>query len=144
MNPFNRTQCACDRCVQCCKRQPGPLAVGDFERIASFMRLDLDRAKSFFRNSPGAVVSVAGEPYRIRTIVPAADRSGRCVFLDRDDRCQIHEVAPFGCAFFDMHMAPDVANVRAIWYLREIDSDESYGRLRRSLQFADTYNPTHA
>src|SRR5262249_19738123 len=49
--------------------------------------------------SPGAIVSVAGELFRIRTLTPARKSDGFCSFL-QDDRCTIHAVSPFGCALF--------------------------------------------
>jgi len=42
---------------------------------------------------------------RIGTIVTKKKADGSCVFLDEHDRCKIHPVAPFGCAYFDTHMS---------------------------------------
>src|SRR5688572_16059989 len=108
MIPFERTSCDCPTCVGCCKQQPGCLVRSDIARIADFMKLPIETfAFRYLRRSPGAVVadSQTGAVYRIGTIVPAPDQTGRCVFLDRDDRCMIHPVAPFGCAMFDSHMS---------------------------------------
>lgn len=106
------------------------------------MRLSLADAMPFFRRSPGALVrTIDGSVRRIETIAPAADLTGRCVFLDINDRRQIHAVAPFGCSMFDMHMTPDVAYPRAIWYLRQIEDSPEYARLRSRLRPATTYNP---
>jgi len=41
-----------------------------------------------------------GRPFRIPTLVPAIKEDGSCINL-HDGLCQIHPVAPFGCAFFD-------------------------------------------
>lgn len=46
----------------------------------------------------------------IGSITPRS-QGGRCVFLDEQDRCRIHAVAPFGCAYYDTHM--DVAEATA-------------------------------
>lgn len=40
---------------------------------------------------------------QIPTLTPAAKDDGSCIFLEQDGRCGIHPVAPFGCAFFDVH-----------------------------------------
>jgi len=39
---------------------------------------------------------------------PGAGREAapRCIHLTADERCDIHEIAPFGCAFFDYGPAP--------------------------------------
>src|SRR5258708_4879591 len=102
--PFERTVCACRECVQCCKDQPGPLMPGDFERIAEFLGETPEQAQSHFWASPGAMAKVkeTGEIIKIGTITPKREK-GRCVFLDENDRCKIHPVAPFGCAYFDTH-----------------------------------------
>ena len=134
--PFERTVCACAECVACCKKQPVPLALGDFERIGD--RLGEDVARSKLWRSPGAIVGklVAGElsMFRIRTITPRADATGRCVFLGADDRCEIHDVSPYGCAFFDVHMERREGNRRADWYLRGINDNPEYARLRSTLE----------
>ena len=103
--PFARTTCACPDCVQCCKTQPGPLIPGDLERIATFLNLPLEEAKIFFWASDGAMVQdqATGRIRRVRTITPKYAH-GKCVFLDANDRCRIHPVAPAGCAYFDTHM----------------------------------------
>jgi len=141
--PFDRTSCGCGECSAHCHVQPGPLAPGDFERIAAKMRLPLEVARGWFRASPGAVVRIDGVIRRIGTIVPKADQSGRCAFLDTSGRCTIHDVAPFGCRMFDGHMEQAEAHRRGVWYLREIEADPGYGRLRSTLEPAATYRPAH-
>ena len=55
--------------------------------------------------SDGALVIYRGQPMRIPTIVPAQKPDGSCVFLDEQDRCTIHAVAPYGCSHFDTHQS---------------------------------------
>jgi len=74
-----------------------------------------------------------GRQFRIGTIVPKVDEQGRCIFLTEDQRCSIHAVAPFGCAYFDTHMAADEGHARSIWGLRTIQSDPEYLSLREAL-----------
>lgn len=51
--------------------------------------------------SPGALVATPDlGVFRIPTLVPRVKADGSCIHL-KDDRCMIHAVAPFGCAFFD-------------------------------------------
>jgi Fe-S-cluster containining protein len=140
---FNRTTCACADCVACCKRQPGPLAPGDFERIAAHLGETPEQAKAHFCASPGALIKdkVTGQVARVGSIVPKTHRGSRCVFLDDNDRCSIHPVAPFGCAYHDTHMSRATAMPRSLWWARAVAADPAYQQLRRELPYATTYNP---
>ncbi len=139
---FERTTCACVGCVACCKSQPGHLIPGDAERIASHLKLTLDEVKTRLWASPGAMVKRLSDnvTYAIRTITPRLVK-GRCVFLDANDRCGIHPVAPFGCAYFDVHQSRNVAHSRIAWGVRQIDGDKEYQRLRATLMLATSYKP---
>jgi Fe-S-cluster containining protein len=140
-SPFSRTTCACAECVACCKRQPGPLAPGDLERIAEHRGETVEVAKAHFWASGGALVQdqTTGRQFRIGSITPRLVR-GRCVFLDADDRCSIHSVAPFGCAYFDTHMTAAEGQRRGAWLARR-QLDDDYQELRRQLPFATSYKP---
>jgi Fe-S-cluster containining protein len=139
---FTRTKCACRDCVACCKRQPGPLAPGDYERIQKHLGATDAEMRSRFWASPGALIKelITGKVHRVGTITPRM-RRGRCVFLDDNDRCSIHEVAPFGCAYFDPHMTPLTAHPRSIWLARVTD-DPDYQALRDTLPYATSYKPS--
>jgi Fe-S-cluster containining protein len=138
--PFPRTSCSCVECIRCCKRQPGPLVEGDFERIQAHLGVDDAEMRKLFCASPGALVKLAeGSVHRVGSIVPRMTR-GRCVFLDENDRCKIHAVAPFGCAFFDTHMSAVTAHPRSIWMVRQ-NLTEKFRKLRDSLPYAMTYKP---
>ena len=130
---FARTVCACPRCVACCER-PGPLAPGDYERIRAHLGASDAVARTLFWASPGAVVldRRTGQARRIGTVTPRA-AGGRCVFQQADGRCGIHAVAPFGCAYFDMHQPPEVYMPRSSWLARATDTPE-YQRLRATLE----------
>lgn len=131
---FERTTCACKRCVDCCKAQPGPLAPGDYERIIELTGLHPEEARLMFWASPGSLVadSRTGRQRLVGTITPQMVR-GRCVFLQPDDRCGIHAVSPFGCAMFDMHQPPSAWRPRSLWLVQAIDADSDYQRLRATL-----------
>jgi Fe-S-cluster containining protein len=139
---FSRTKCACEQCVGCCKRQPGPLIPGDLERIAALRGESVEEAKANFWASPGALVKhlSTGKVQRIGTITPRY-RKGRCVFLDEHDRCSIHEAAPFGCAFFDTHMSNVTAQPRSV-FAAQAAEDPEYQELRNSLPYAQHYKPS--
>lgn len=139
--PIDRTTCACPECVACCHRQPGPLAPGDFEAIAAALGEDHATAKAHFWASGGAMVmdTATGRQFRIGSITPRLVR-GRCVFLDDADRCRVHAVAPFGCAYFDTHMDAREGQRRGSWMAAQ-QQDPAYQSLRRELPFATSYRP---
>jgi len=138
---FSRTTCSCPDCVTCCHEQPGSCAAGDVERIAAYLQLPVRVAALKFWASPGALLMnrESGEVYRQGTITPRLVR-GRCIFLDDDDRCTIHDVAPFGCAYFDTHMNGREAQPRSQW-LAASQSSAEYQSLRRTLMVATSHKP---
>src|SRR5262252_116362 len=142
LSNFNRTVCACETCRKCCKRQPGALIPGDLERIARHMQITPEEAKKYFWASPGSLVrdTSTGRVHRIGTVTPQT-RKGRCVFLDDHERCTIHAVAPFGCAYFDTHMGHRAAHPRSVW-LAHAQCDPEYQKLRDALPYAQSYKPT--
>lgn len=115
---------------------------GDFERIAEYLGETKEQAKVHFWASGGSLVqdSVTGRQFRIGTITPRM-KNGRCVFLDDNDRCRIHAVAPFGCAYFDTHMSLTEGSMRGSWLATETMSP-SYRQLRGELPFATSYKPS--
>lgn len=96
---------------------PGALIPGDLERIQEFVG---DTSTEFvlnnFQVSDGAKVlkRVKGTDYLISvpSIVPAQKPDGSCVFLDENDRCKIHSVSPFGCAYCDSHQSKEEGEAR--------------------------------
>lgn len=139
---FTRSVCACASCVACCTSQPGPLAVGDLDRIAAYLGKPIVEILRSFWASPGAVVKnvATGRTWMIGTITPRMLRD-RCVFLTADDRCAIHPVAPFGCAYVDTHMAARDWQPRAQWLYRSIEADVEYQSIRRALAPATSWRP---
>lgn len=131
---FGRTVCACADCAAHCTQQPGPLALGDLERIAAFLGLDVAAAAGFFWASPGALVGDrrTGRVFRVGTITPRL-AEGRCVFFTDAGRCQIHAAAPFGCSHFDAHMSEPDAQARAVWLVQQQLTD-AYQQTRATLE----------
>lgn len=118
---FARTECACEECVTNCHYIPGYLIPEDIARIAARLN-ETDLLKFALGNlqaSPGATVMANGKLYQIPTLVPSREPGGTCKFL-RDDRCVIHEVSPFGCAFFDHRLSREEADAISSRGLAEI------------------------
>jgi len=113
---FSRTLCGCAGCVRSCLHIPGYLIPGDLERIRQHLAPNEDLlpwAQNHLLASPGALVLQRGHLCRIPTIVPARRSDGPCFFLTAENRCRIHVVAPFGCAFFDSHQPSPEADRRS-------------------------------
>ncbi|MBL8794138.1 MAG: hypothetical protein JNM56_09550 [Planctomycetia bacterium] len=111
-----RTVCGCPDCVRNCQFIPGYLVPADSQRILKHLVPDedlLDWSRRHLLASPGAKVMRGGRVFRIPTLVPGRREDGACRFLTAGDRCAIHPVAPFGCAFFDSHQARDESDRRS-------------------------------
>ena len=114
---FERTECACDDCKSHCKREPGFLIPGDWEQICERkLGDDLAQLHNFvtqnFRCSDKTKAITPDGLMVIPTIVPARKDDGSCVFLDENERCTIHDIAPYGCSHFDDHMEFDEGHKR--------------------------------
>ena len=95
-----RTECGCRTCRRNCMFIPGYLIPADLDRMIPAGADPLIWAESNLLASPGALVLQDGQPFRIPTLVPATKADGSCIHF-RQRKCQIWEVSPFGCAFFD-------------------------------------------
>ena len=146
---FFRTTCACENCVACCKRQPGPLILSDVDAISGYLaekqgvtrEVAFEGLKKQLWASPGALVKdlETGQISRIGSITPRM-KNGRCVFLDDHDRCSIHPVAPFGCSHFDVHMDFETAHPRSLFVARK-QMEPEFKKLRDQLPMATSYKP---
>lgn len=139
--PFERTTCACTQCVEFCSR-PAHLIPTDLQRIGQVLteRGDADSPTDtarYFRASSGTKVGIYTKRglaiVTVPTITPRVE-NGRCVFLTSDNRCSIHAVSPFGCAYFDAHMPRDESDERVKWSIREISQSASYKAFRALLE----------
>lgn len=103
-----RTDCDCEDCTLPCKHKSGFLIPSDLKRISDALNSASSNIAEFANEhleaSPGAVVLHQGHLKSIPTLVPRRRADGSCHWLTEDNKCSIHEVAPFGCAFFDSHM----------------------------------------
>lgn len=136
--PFERTTCACDRCVVGCRTKPGALAPGDLQRMADYLgvRDFFKWAGENFDASEGALVADAGtgQAFRVPSIVPKL-RGGRCVFLGDDGRCGVHPVSPFGCSHIDTHLSREEGDRRVRWLLgRQMAGEDGYAMMAEALR----------
>jgi Fe-S-cluster containining protein len=115
-----RTKCGCAACTANCECIPGYLIPDDLERmIPHEVYKDAESlatwAREHLRASEGALIErhyTDGRRVRMRvgTLVPAHREGLSCHWL-KDGRCEIHENAPFGCAFFDCNQTKAAADV---------------------------------
>jgi hypothetical protein len=90
---------------------PGFLIPADLSRMIPVDANPLKWAEENLLASTGALVmdSRNGRQFRIFTLVPATKQDGSCVHLTKEGACSIHDVSPFGCAFFDCQSATQEA-----------------------------------
>ena len=119
---FARTDCACADCARHCRQVPGYLIPADVPRISRYLGCasPFVFALKYLLASPGATVARGGELCQIPTLVPRRQENGVCVFLDENNRCHIHAIAPYGCSFFDAHQPSAEADERSRRGLAEI------------------------
>ncbi len=85
-----REGCTCEKCQECCRREPGWFVPAEVRIAARFM--DLSEADFLSRFCEEHVED------DMRAVSPAR-KSGRteCVFLNREGLCEIHAVKPYEC-----------------------------------------------
>lgn len=132
--------CACEEDRRSCRELPGFLIPSDVATIAAELvrqgRIERpEDVERFLRSAPGAVAkdSTRNRIFQIGTITPASNYRGRCVFLTEAEQCSIHAVAPFGCAYFDVHMPAETSVPRVNWGMRQGADDAGYQALRARL-----------
>jgi len=93
------------------------------EAITRHLALPEEDVRALFVASRGTLVmdSRTGRKRWIGSITPARKADGTCIFLEAG-RCTIHPVAPFGCAYFDVHMDVREAAPRSSWLARAMDT----------------------
>ena len=145
---FARTVCDCLECSINCHFIPGYLIPADLERIAGHLGCEnlVEFAAENLLASPGATVFDRGRVRQIPTLVPARRSDGACKFLDADNRCTIHEVSPFGCAFFDAHQSKVESDYRSGSGLVQVDrawrEEHPYSRLWLLLEALGKVGPS--
>lgn len=116
--PVERTEFGFKRCVATghdevlnCRFMPGFLIPADLERMASFCGWNdtVKWAMEHLLASRGATVVYKGQLRHVGSLVPKRQANGHCFYL-YGDLCAIHEVSPFGCAFFHTQMTDQEAD----------------------------------
>lgn len=101
---YERVKCDCNDCIEPCTYLPGYLIPADLERMKSIMDgMDIFKwAEEHLLASPGATVfdRNTGEVCCIPTLVPSRGEDGFVCHWLKDNKCTVHEISPFGCAFF--------------------------------------------
>lgn len=123
---FERVRCSCDACAKPCQSVSGMLVPMDVLRIASALGYSLTEAgllafaREHLQASPGALVLAQGQVKRVKTLVPRRTETGACHWLDAAGKCSIYDVAPYGCAFFDLHMSYEEGMARSVAGLEDV------------------------
>jgi hypothetical protein len=128
---FARTECSCRDCQAFCHSLPGFLIPSDLETIAAVLGYD-DLVLFAMENllaSIGATVLMGDRLTQIPTLVPQRKPAGGCKFFDDENRCTIHAVSPFGCAFFQSNMNRREADHRSSCGLQAIAREWAIGGL---------------
>jgi hypothetical protein len=143
----DRSVCDCTVCVTNCQHMPGYLIPSDLERMMPSGQPDqvMKWAEKNLLASPGALAIYNGRPIRIGTLVPASKPDGSCINLDADNRCSIHAVAPFGCAFFDCRMShrqADALSEQALLIIMRLPPECWYVRIHSHLTELGLVSPS--
>jgi len=111
-----RSKCDCEECRKPCEWMPGyylpedlPRAFGSWDveptlsAVHEFVSQRDHELHWYFRASLAATVVVQGQAVQFGTLVPPTKGDGSCGHLSISGKCGVHELAPFGCAFFSSH-----------------------------------------
>jgi len=100
-----RISCNCQSCRDACKFKPGWLKFGDEKKIAAHLKISVRKLFNDYlildhiKNDDGTYYFVLSPcPVHLQpgSIMPLTN-TGRCIFLTKDEQCQIHEVSPLEC-----------------------------------------------
>ena len=139
LHKYERSYCECNKCKAGCKSMPGMMSPEDVVQVATYCGQDpeddtlrfVEWAVEHYAASGGATVIMSNGTTRgIPAIVPQQHANGQCVFLDENDRCTIHPVAPFGCRQFKVCDGDD----------QELDNEKS----RSALNVISMHTPYQA
>jgi hypothetical protein len=116
---FRRTQCTCAFCTAPCRHIPGSLDPSDLDRLCPPEQDVFAWAEQHLRAIPE-------KPFP--TLVPARRPDGACHW-HLGGACVVHEVAPYGCAFFDAHMTAEQIRRRTGATIKARQEDAAAGGL---------------
>lgn len=84
----------CKKCGHCCGYSSGALIESDIPRIAEFLKIT---EKALKEESLEEIEKFNTTRFRPKLIKQKGRPHGRCVFLEDDNNCRIHEVKPIEC-----------------------------------------------
>lgn len=116
---FRRTACGCELCKVHCRHLPGTLDPSDLARLCPPEPEIFTWAEQHLR-------ALTHKPYP--ALVPARHNNGSCHWYF-DGKCAVHDVAPYSCAFFDVHMAEDEIARRVAATVAAIQQDAAVNGL---------------
>jgi Fe-S-cluster containining protein len=103
-------ECNCFECISACTNDPGRLIPSDIKKIAAVLGCTPEQLIADYlvkiplgdgKISALAPAKLKGKRYVAEPGTIAqdyyADQKGKCVFLDKENRCSIHSVKPFEC-----------------------------------------------
>lgn len=140
---FTRTACACAACVACCTKGSGRLMPADLPRLMGSAE-PFTWARGHLLASRGATVALAGQVFRVPSLVLARRSDGACIYLTTDKRCAVWEKAPHGCAFFDTHMDKAEGDRRSTPSLNELcvlwrDAAQAWAEGKKAALYAELW-----
>jgi hypothetical protein len=112
---FRRTTCGCVFCQAPCRHLPGSLDVSDLERMCP-------PGQDLFAWAELHLRALPEKPFL--TLVPARQANGHCHWFV-EGRCTVHQVSPYGCAFYDLHMSDEEAAKRTAATVQARNEDEA-------------------
>lgn len=133
-------ECSCEVCVSACRKKPGWFLPEEIKPAAELLGLsekdffDKYLSVDYYGNTDGFLFVLApatenSEPGKEYPLEPG----GRCIFLDEDNKCQIHAAKPYECKSYDHrgsqssqddakdnHKAVAEAWVPHLWKIKEL------------------------
>lgn len=83
-----------------CRYKPGALIPADLDRLIPADRDPFEWAEQHLRAFGSVTMVTRDRTLAVAPLVPARSGDSSCHWL-QNERCQVHEISPFGCAFFD-------------------------------------------
>ncbi|MHA1752082.1 MAG: YkgJ family cysteine cluster protein [Candidatus Helarchaeota archaeon] len=91
----------CKQCAECCKKWKGTIYISIYEvkLIAEKLNLTLEELFNKFIHFEEEKCVYCGQELNL-TYLAVNQINNRCIFLDKNDKCIIHEFKPFLCKIF--------------------------------------------
>ncbi|MBW2970912.1 YkgJ family cysteine cluster protein [Candidatus Woesearchaeota archaeon] len=125
----------CERDNHCCHYSTGFLAEDDLGNIAHHLGITEQKLREQYLREERIFNKTALRP----KIVAEGKPYGRCVFLDEQRGCTIHEVKPMQCKVSTCsHLGPDILQWFYLTYFVDASEPES---LRQFAQFIKFHQP---